>query len=359
LVIAGVALLVAAPTVVSRLPVQPVDTSAQELLAKINQSTDVPYSGYAESVGGLALPEAEQLSSLTDLFGDTTRVHTWRRSADNWRVDTVAPTGERDLYRDSEGTWSWDFESNTAVRSSDLAARLPRAADLVPAELGRRLLSEAAPSEVRRLAAERIAGRDAAGLQLRPTDARSTISSVDVWADPASGVPLRVLVHSVGEARPVITSSFLDFSTAAPNPAVTSFTPPPGAKVRAEAPNDLIAAAQRLTNARTPQQLAGLPRREGAVGVAPAGAVGAYGRGVTAVVAVALPGRSARDLRTQLSKAPTAQVDANGVALTVGPLNIRLTDPVGRAPVWLLAGTVTPDTLSAAATELRTGRGDR
>ena len=356
---AGVALLAALPSMVARLPVPAATISAPDLLVAIARSADLPYSGYAESVGGLALPDAQQLNSLTDLFGDTTRTRSYRRSPTDWRVDTVRPTGERDLYRDGSGSWSWDFEANTAVRSHDAAARLPRAADLVPAELGRRLLSEAQPSEVSSLAAQRIAGRDAPGLQLVPSDSRSTISSVDVWADPATGIPLRVLMHSTAEDRPVLASSFLDFSTDLPASAVTAFTPPPGAKVRTEQPNDLIAAAQQLTTARTPPQLAGLARRERADGLAAARAVGTYGRGVTAMVAVALPGRSARDLRSQLSKAPSAVVDPAGVALTVGPLAVRLTDPGGRSPAWLLAGTVTPDTLTQAADELKATRGYR
>ncbi|MEO9222558.1 MAG: hypothetical protein ABI251_12450, partial [Mycobacteriaceae bacterium] len=179
-----------------------------------------------------------------------------------------------------------------------------------------------------------------------------------VWADPASGIPLRVQVHAAGMDRPVLASSFLDFSTELPDPAVTSFTPPPGAKVSAEQPNDLIAAAQRLTRARTPAQLAGLPRYDDPVAVTAGRAVGLYGRGVTAVVAIVLPGRSARDLRAQLSKAPSVLVDPTGVALTVGPLNLRLTDPDGRSPAFLLAGTVTAETLTKAADELKAARGN-
>jgi len=351
----AVAMLMATPTVIGRLPVEPVPISAVELLGKVARSVDTPYSGYAESVGGLALPDADQLSSLSELFGDTTRTRVWWRRRDSWRVDTVRPTGERDLYGDATGTWRWDYEANTAVRSGDLAVRLPRAADLVPAELGRRLLSEADPGEVQRLPAQRIAGRDAPGLRLRPADARSTISSVDVWVDASSGVPLRVLVHPVGEDRATITSSFLDFSTAEPDAATTSFTPPPAARVRIEQSNDLLAVAQRLTNAKAPERLAGFVRRDGLAGLAPTGGVAVYGRGVSAMVAVALSGRSARDLRTQLGKAPEVRTDATGIALTVGPLNLRLTDSSGRNPVWLLAGSVTPDTLAAAAAELATG----
>ncbi len=356
--IVGVAVLAATPTLVARLPVPAAAVSAPNLLVAIARSADLPYAGYAESVGGLALPDAQQLNSLTDLFGDTTRTRSYKRTSTDWRVDTMRPAGERDLYRDGDSLWSWDFEANTAVRSTEANPRLPRAADLVPAELGRRLLSEAEPSEVSRVATQRIAGRDAPGLQLIPSDSRSTISAVDVWADPRSGIPLRVLVHAAGVDRPVLASSFLDFSAELPDSAVTSFTPPPGAKVSAEQPNDLIAAAQRLTRARTPAQLAGLPRYDDPNALTAARAVGVYGRGVTAVVAIVLPGRSARDLRAQLSKAPSVLVDPTGVALTVGPLNLRLTDPGGRSPAFLLAGTVTADTLTAAADELKTAGGD-
>ncbi|WP_206518003.1 hypothetical protein [Rhodococcus sp. X156] len=346
-----VGVLVATPSLVARLPARDSPATAPELLSAVRASAELPYSGYAESVGGVSLPQATQLSSLTDLFGDTTRTRSWYRGPQQWRVDTLSATGETDLYRDAGGTWSWDFESDTAVRSVDLAVRLPRAADLVPPALGRRLLSEATDAEVTRLPAARVAGRDAPGLQLHPADPRSTIAAVDVWVDPGTGIPLRVVVHAVGAQRASLSSSFLEFTPAEPAAGVTTFTPPPGATVRTEQPDDLVAAAQQA-GVRTPDRLAGLPRRTGLSGVGADGGLGVYGRGVTTVIAVAVPGRTARQLRAELTTAPGALTDSTGTTLAVDPLTVRLTAPGPRGLAWLLVGTVTADPLAAAAAEL-------
>ncbi len=55
--------------------------------------------------------------------------------------------------------------------------------------------TERSSDELSRLPARRVAGRSAAGLRLVPADPASTIARVDVWADEASGLPLRVEVY--------------------------------------------------------------------------------------------------------------------------------------------------------------------
>lgn len=348
--VAGVvAVLAATPTVVSRLPVGDTDVSATDLLSRVQSSGNVPFSGYAQSTGGVVLPVTDQLSSLTDLLGGTTTMRTWYRGPAEWRVDTVLLTGARDLYRRGGQTWSWDYEADRAVLSTDPALRLPREADLLPTELGRRLLSEANPSEVSRLPAVRVAGVDAPGLRLVPSDPQTTVREVDVWADPGTGLPLRVDVLGDGAERPVVTTSFLDFSTATPNSTTTTFTPPPGAHQERQGPTDLAVLADQNGGASTPITLAGLGARERV------GAVGVYGRGVTVLAAVPLRGRNTRSLRDQLTAAPGAVVDANGVAVTVGPLNLRLTPRAQDGTTWVLSGTVSSDTLTAAAQQLVTG----
>lgn len=348
LVVAGLA---AAPSVVARLPVGDTDVPATELLSRIQGSADAPYSGYAQSTGGVVLPVTDQLSSLTDLLGDTTTMRTWYRGPAEWRVDTVLLTGERDLYRDGLETWAWDYESDRAVLSTDPALRLPREADLLPTELGRRLLSEADPSEVSRLPAVRVAGVDAPGLRMVSSDPQTTVNEVDVWADPTTGLPLRVDVLGAGSARPVVTTSFLDFSADTPDASTTSFTPPPGAEVERQGPTDLAALADQYSDAVPPTTLAGLGARD-RVG---AGAVGVYGRGVTVLAAVPLRGRDTRGLRDQLEATPGAVLDADGVGVAVGPLNLRLTPRGEDGTSWILSGTVTTDTLTAAAQQLVTG----
>jgi len=348
----GLTLLLASPVALGARPAAQPAVSAQDLLAGVRASTATPYSGYAQSTGGLGLPVTAQLNALTNLLGDTTTTRAWFRGPQEFRVGTVTLTGERDLYRSPTGTWTWDYESNRAVLFDEPAVRLPREADLLPSALGQRLLSEADPTQVSRLPAERIAGRDAPGLRLIPSDPRTTITEVDVWVDPGSGVPLKVLVRGA-DPRPVMSTTFLDFSTTVPDATVTSFAPPPGSSVSRQAATDLAALANRFSDAVPPAQLAGLAQRERLAGTA--GAVGTYGQGLTTLTAVPLRARDGRSLRTQLATTPGAVTDANGLALSIGPVNLRVTNPASDGHSWVLAGTVTSDTLTTAARDLLTG----
>ncbi|MGU3433017.1 transcriptional regulator [Actinomycetes bacterium M1A6_2h] len=345
----GLAVLVAAPSVIARLPVDESDTVATDLLARVQSSTATPYSGYAQSVGGIVIPVTDGLGGLPDLLGDTTTLRAWFRGPNNWRVDTIRLGGERDLYRSPTHLWRWDYEQNTAVftPAPEPSLRLPREADLLPPELGRRLLSEATADEVTRLPARRIAGRDAPGLRLVPNQPQSTVTEVDVWADPDTGVPLKVDVLA-GSGRPIVSTAFLDFSGATPDADVVSFVPPPGSTVSQEGGTDIASFADRIDTAGLPGTLSGLDlqRRDGQ------GSVGIYGRGVTELVAAPLPRRAGRTLVDQLRSAPGAVVDGNTVALSIGPLNALVTGPLTDGRRYLLSGTVTAQTLATAAQQL-------
>ena len=347
----GVAVLVSLPLAVGALPARTDSTSTSDLLEAVRRSSTRGYSGYAEAVGGLRLPLTEDFSALTDLFGDRSRLRVWWRGEQDWRVDTVQATGETGLRRDVEGLWTWEYERGSALQTTDPAIRLPRAADLEPAALGRRLLSEARPAEVSRLPARRVANRSAPGLRLRPADAGSTVERVDVWVDRGTGVPLRVEVYGVGAGgavRPVVETGYLDFSADRPAAGTTRFAPPYPGRVRRERNPDVAAAINVFSPVVPPLRLAGLPVRTRVEGL---GSVGTYGTGLTVLVAVPLPGRVSRPLRDQLSGTPGITVTGLGVTLTVGPLSLLLTDPPGRRG-WLLTGTVSAATLDRAAGEI-------
>ena len=350
LVCVALAALIALPSVVGNLPVGHSSASAGDLLASIKNSVDVKYSGYAESSGGLSLPVTTQFNSISDLFGGSVQLRVWWRGENDWRVDTVALTGETDRHRDPTGTWVWDYESNTATRipgADEPAVRLPRADDLVPATLARRLLNQADAAHVTRLSDDRIAGHDAAGLRLRPGDAQSTIDHVDVWALPSSGLAVRVNIYGKGDSAAVLTTSLLDLSTAEPAAAVTAFDPPAAAKQRDEQQPDIVAALDQLGRAHPPAVLAGLPREQ-TTGL---GSVGVYGRGITLLVAVPLPPRLARTLTRQITGTVGATAVGEGTMLGVGPVNLLLTTRINGS-AWLLAGTITTPGLEKAAGEL-------
>ena len=347
------AVLCALPGVVGALPAEDSDVSATDLRDAVLASAGVGFSGYAVSAGGLALPVGGQLPAVADLLSDRVRLRVWWRGADEHRVDVVTAAGETGVHVDAGGTWTWEYESATAERTGPAPLALPAPPDLVPAALGRRLLSEAADGELSRTGARRVAGRDALGLRLVPAEPASSVARVDVWADAATGLPLAVEVVADGASAPALDTRFLDLDLAVPPAGVVAFTPPPGARVRPGRDDGglLEEAGRRLAPVDLPAELAGLPRR-GLAG-APA-AVGLYGRGVTLLAVAPLPGRVAGGLQSAVRAAPDAVVDRLGARLAAGPLGLMLVERPGSG-TYVLTGTVTLDALAEAARQLPGG----
>ena len=343
--------LAAAPSVVRAWPVAGSDVTAATLLARVRASTDVPYSGYAESQGGLALPvTGDTFGTVSDLFGGTNQVRVWWRNDTDWRVDTLDLSGETDLHHDAGGLWTWDYETATARREAGTTAavRLPRADDLVPGNLARRLLSEVDTGDVTRLATKRIAGHDAAGLRVDIDDPGSTVTHLDVWALPGDGLPVSIDVYANGSRTPLISSSLLDLTLGSPAASTVAFHPAAGTRTDRSGFGDIVSALDTFGSTRPPATVAGLARRTDL----DLGAVGVYGTGVTTVVAVPLPARLAGQIVPSLRAAPGAVEDAAGIASGVGALNVQLGPPVGFGDRWLLVGTVTAATLRTAVAEL-------
>lgn len=347
---------VAVPFAAHLLPAGNSAISATDLLSRIRSSAPVAYSGYAQSKGGLALPVgADQFDVINDLFGGSSQLRVWWRAADDWRVDSIGLTGESDVHQDGTGTWTWDYESDTARRNSQTnlpVVRLPRADDLVPASLARRLLSEADPADVRRLPGARIAGNETAGLRLTLHDRRSTIDHIDVWALPSNGLPVRVEIFGAGSA-PVLSTSFLDLSLGAPSATTVGFHAAGSDKLQSGQFADLVATIDQFGNNDPPPRVAGLTRRSDL----DLGSVGVYGRGVDLLVAVPLSAQLAGEIVPQLRQTPGVVENGSGISVGVGPLNLQLSPPTGFGARWLLVGTLTKKTLVSAVPYLPPAQG--
>lgn len=357
-VAALVALLVALPLGVRALPVGGGGSgTAAALLERIHASATHPYAGYAESTGSLALPSTDQLSDVASLLGGRTQVRAWWRSADDWRADTLTPVGELSTRTSPAGTQVWDFEDSDVARTApDVpgAVRLPRATDALPPLLAARLLSGATADRVSSLPPRRVAGRPADGLRLTPDDPLSSITRVDVWADRASGVPVLVEAFGGTSTTAALSSTFLDFTDDQPSAAVVAFAPPPGARVFTRQRLDLVRAVGRVPDTGLPATLLGFPRAAPQPGLE---GIGQYGRGVAQLAVGALPDRVASSLRDQLRVASGATRLPEGIAVTVGPVGLLLTDPQVTGQTWLVAGTLTPEGLARAAAGLRSRAG--
>jgi len=359
-VVLAVGMLCSVPAVVGAWPVSapPVDPTVLRDRILAAGAAEAPYAGYAESDGSLGLPDLPAIDNVGALLGSHTRLRTWESAAGS-RVDVLTPTGERDLYEQDGHLTAWDFENNvTTDLYGEPGLRLPRAADLVPPRLARRLLGGPRGEErLESLPARRVAGVDAAGLRLVPTDPETTVGPVDVWADPRTGLPVEVRVTGREGGAPGLRSRFLDLSQgpgAVPADVVRPPYPDGGARAesRVTAVGDRI---DRFAPAVLPDRLAGRPSSQVVAG---GQALRTYGQGFSTFGAIALPGGLAFRVydAARTSGAQAVAVEGGEAMLLRTPL-LNLLVVVARGGLgFVLSGPVALDLLSKAANELLADR---
>jgi hypothetical protein len=356
-VVAGTALLVAAPSLAAAavsVANRPASVPAPaSLVRRALASASVAHQGLAESRGTLGLPDVRQFGEVAALLGSTTRERVWWQDAGHWRVAQLLSTGEQDAYAAGDGTIvSWDYERN--LRRTTFGAgsvRLPRVDDLAPPQAARRLLAALDPADrLSAVAGRRIAGIQGAGLRVVPASASSTIGSVDVWVDPASGLPLALTVRDRGGAI-AFETSFLDVALTRPSDSDTAVPASPGARLDSADAPDIIALVDRYERALLPQRLAGQPRTPGVLrGTA------TYGQGLARFVVVPLPPGPASDvLDAARLRAPVEDV-TGGQLVTLDTGVVTATVALGNTgSSYLVAGLVTRDVVRAAGRQLLAG----
>lgn len=355
---------VAVPMVVTALPVRAPTIRPARLYALVMASARHPYQGYAVADGTLGLPALPQLTGVAALLSGQTQLRSWYASPTRWRVDQIALGTEHDVYRTADTEVTWDYGARTETSTIGLPpVRLPRGADLNPPELAHRLLATAAPivtsangpgSRLEALPGRRVAGVDAAGLRVVPTGNQTTVGYVDVWADPATGLPLAVEVAGRGAGRPALTSSFDEVSMSAPAAGV--LTPPvPGAGVAstAQGTSDVLGTLNGLFLRPLPDALAGRNRTAGTVDLP----VGTYGDGFGRFVVVPLPRRTGFQAYSMAENAGGAVRRLPGglsVVLATPLISLLVMDSDLAHRVYLVVGLTTAAVLDAAADQLST-----
>jgi hypothetical protein len=348
-VLTGVATLVAMPAAIASIDPENPDVDLSTLRTRVLESAAEPFEGLFESRGGARLPDLGRFEDQLKPFTETTRVRVWYTAPDRWRADDVTIGGERGFYRDPTGIWRWSTGSREAVfvaRTGEEPLRLPRIMDLSPTELGRRLLKESANETVEMIDARRVAGTVGAGIRITPTAAStSSITSVEMWADPETGVVLRVEIFT-GSSLPIFETGYLELEIKEPNPDVLTFDPDEADDVEYEQ-RDSLDPVEQLVDAAfipLPDELAGLPPRHA---VSPA--VKSYGSGLTVVSLVAAP-RSA--LGRRLAFLPRSERPWGGsvILLEASLVNAEVIEIGGLS--YILIGTVTVAELDRIAAEL-------
>ena len=380
----GVAVLSSLPAVIAAWPAPAAAVDPTRLRGLILASADRPYQGYVDSQGELKLPDLPVVGEVLALARGATRIRTWYAGPRSWRVAVLTTTGERDIYRTADGTFLWDFERNLiGFTPGELPVRLPWAPDVVPPELTRRILAAAAPDDrISALPARRVAGVTAAGLRLTPADPKTTVGSVDIWADPDTGLPLRVQLTGKGATQPVLVTEFGDLRQTAPEGRILVPSAPDEAGLTVVGSEEVASAIGKVAPVLLPDSLAGRPAlRQVSISVVPG--IAAYGSGLSTFAVLALPrgvGADALEKARRAGGTPFANAPGSGEAtirtdsgewiyltdliegyeLRAGVLSaviVRTEPPLGevgrqRPRTYLLVGMVTLDLLRQAANEL-------
>ncbi len=353
LVAAGATALAGVGVVPAVLPADAAGKATPEQLRdRVLGSAAQPWTGYALSSGRIGLPELPQLEGVTALFTGTTRIRAFVAGPDRWRVDELTPAGERDTYRRGGTEAVWDFGANQlTVVEGDTPVRLPRAADLLPPDLARRLVGLSRDDPVSALPARRVADRSAAGFRVSPTDPATTVDRLDVWADPVTGLALRVEVAGrTDPGVPVLVTELRDVTLGPPAGSVLTPRVPPGAGVVHSSAADVSGALRVLDAPAPPSRLADRDRVQAAEELP---GVGLYGSGLAVFALVPLSGRiagQALDGATGAGATPVAVPAGRAVAL--GTPLVSVVVRAGGRRGSLLVGTVVPAVLAQAAAQL-------
>jgi hypothetical protein len=202
------------------------------------------------------------------------------------------------------------------------------------------------------LPGKRVAGVSAAGLRITPSDGHTTVGSVDIWADPATGLPLQVEITGRGARRPVLVTRFLEVSLTAPAAAVlVPPAPRPGIGFTATSTPDLVRTLGRWLVVPLPPQVAGQPRREPVTGLS---TVAVYGTGLAQFTVVPLPRRIGAEAYGNALKwgIPLVVPGGDGVVISTPLLSVAVVRNTATRRTYLLAGLVDGVLLGQAGTEL-------
>jgi len=355
--VAALALVpVGAEAVVQRVATGGVPTSGppDDVMRRALASASVPHVGLARSHGTLGLPNLPRLEDVAAGLGSDSTARVWWAGPDAWRVDVLGRSGESDSYRTSTGLVRWDYEDYrlTDVLGADPALRPPRSDDLLPPQVARRLLAGVgAGDRVTGLPGpRRVAGVAADGVRVVPGDARGSIGHLDVWVERAHGLPVAVTVADRRGAT-AFDARYLELDVARPDDDLLAPPPAPDARRDTQTVPDLLSRLDAGRGRRgLPRVLAGLPAAAALVPGVPT-----FGSGLVRLSVVRIsPGvaQQSLDAVRQGGGTPTA-VPGGAVLLAArGVVALGVVRSADGRRAYLVAGTVVPDVVLAAARRL-------
>jgi outer membrane lipoprotein-sorting protein len=211
--------------------------SPEDLISSVLTADAGAFGGTVELDNSLGLPA---LPNLPQAANGTSTARIWSDGEGRGRVQLPTSSGERTLVSDGTTFWAWNSEDSTVTkapedRASENKAGAPKqgsAAVDPTAAATEALQTLRATSDVRVDGTAEVAGRAAYELVLTPAASeRTLLREVRLAVDAEKRVPLRLTVLANGSTDPALQIGFTDLTFGGQDPAMFTFTPPPGATV--------------------------------------------------------------------------------------------------------------------------------
>ncbi|MER6734845.1 LolA family protein [Streptomyces puniciscabiei] len=232
--------------------------TAQQLIEKIAKSDVQQLSGTVRIDTDLGLPDlgglenslasgavkgagggssADPQSQLTSLVSGT---HTLRVAADGpekQKLSLLQSGSEYSLIHNGTNVWGYNSKTNEVYHgtSADSGKEHKAEPPATPKDFaGQALKSVDDTTSVTVDGTERVAGRDAYKLLIKPRQSGTTVGAVSIAVDAKTGMPLKFTLTPKSGGAAVLDVGFTQVSFARPAASAFSFTPPKGAKVTEE-----------------------------------------------------------------------------------------------------------------------------
>ncbi|MFD3453365.1 outer membrane lipoprotein carrier protein LolA [Streptomyces sp. NPDC058691] len=247
--------------------------------------------GRGESPGGDDGSSAAPQEKLTQLLAGSHTLHIAADGPGRQKVSIVEDAAEYSLIHNGDEVWAYDSATNSAYHLTDVPQeqgagkdkgerKLPEGWPTSPQGAAKQLLD--AVDDTTSVSVDgtaRVAGRSAYQLVVTPKAADSTVGSVRIAVDSATGVPLKFTLAPKGGGKAIVDVAFTKVDFAKPSAATFDFTPPKGAKVTTEKAGEHATDGARGTHP-APGEFSGLDEL---------GGVGVLGKGWDSIAELQLP----------------------------------------------------------------------
>ncbi|WP_188266312.1 MULTISPECIES: LolA family protein [unclassified Streptomyces] len=185
--------------------------------------------------GGGGTSSADPTAKLGELLSGS---HTLRVAADGperQKLTLLDGSDEYSLVHNGRDVWAYDSKSREVHHGETGPAGKAEKLPATPKQLADEVLKAAGDHTSLTVdGTAKVAGRSAYQLVIKPKQSGSTVESVKIAVDAATGLPLKFTLASVEGGKPVVDAGFTKVDFAKPAASEFDFKVPKGAKVTEE-----------------------------------------------------------------------------------------------------------------------------